>query len=346
MVVFGTLLWLLNWLPIQTPQYLCSSSAIVSETRWETFARLSRQPEIPSELIAWMVYQQPTGTAAMDRKLRDDMRVIRVQVGLKHEVTPREIDRELERLTRVGSVSGMREPLERHASQHRWKLRVAEHALFRFRLDREREGVAIAETGSSSPFRLASQSSVVGLASADLAAWKALQDALATSQQSLHAAEAELKKFDTQSQGFIGLTGRPRLTAHSGGISWQRLVLMMAIGIAMSAVLAVWMFGRTPRRTIELSQSLRSLGVPYWGAIRIDGDWQSLPQDPSIAPRTARAAGGCWGPKRVGQLAAFADGLIAVWVAVFFCRYLIDTEWRDLLFRAPLAAFSSVVFGI
>jgi hypothetical protein len=61
---------------------------------------------------------------------------------------------------------------------------------------------------------------------------------------------------------------------------------------------------------------------------------QPLP-DPKISCR-----------KRASLLRAFGDGMLFVWLAIFCYRFIMDAMWRDLLFRAPLAAFSSLFFGI
>jgi len=52
------------------------------------------------------------------------------------------------------------------------------------------------------------------------------------------------------------------------------------------------------------------------------------------------------GRKRASLLRAFGDGMLFVWLAFFCYRFIMDSMWRDLLFRAPLAAFSSLFFGI
>jgi len=55
------------------------------------------------------------------------------------------------------------------------------------------------------------------------------------------------------------------------------------------------------------------------------------------AMRMARIA------KRVEQLNNWA---LWTWVGLFLVRFLSDANWRELLFNAPLAAFSSIVLGV
>lgn len=43
---------------------------------------------------------------------------------------------------------------------------------------------------------------------------------------------------------------------------------------------------------------------------------------------------------------AIGDMLLVAWLCIFVLRYGVDSVWRELLFKAPLAAFSSVLFGI
>ena len=43
---------------------------------------------------------------------------------------------------------------------------------------------------------------------------------------------------------------------------------------------------------------------------------------------------------------AIGDMLLVAWLCVFVLRYGVDSVWRELLFKAPLAAFSSVILGI
>jgi hypothetical protein len=50
--------------------------------------------------------------------------------------------------------------------------------------------------------------------------------------------------------------------------------------------------------------------------------------------------------KRASLLTAAGDGMLLIWLAVFAYRFVCDSLWRDLLFRAPLAAFSNLFFGI
>jgi hypothetical protein len=50
--------------------------------------------------------------------------------------------------------------------------------------------------------------------------------------------------------------------------------------------------------------------------------------------------------KRASLLTATGDGMLLIWVAIFAYRFVCDSLWRDLLFRAPLAAFSNLFFGI
>lgn len=50
--------------------------------------------------------------------------------------------------------------------------------------------------------------------------------------------------------------------------------------------------------------------------------------------------------RRTSFVAVFGDAILLTWVIVFLARFTCDSLWRDLVFRAPLAAFSSLLFGV
>ncbi len=405
--VFGSLLWILNCVPIQTPEYLCSATAVVSQERLHELSALSRSRDTGSEMIRWIDYQSQQASGAIDRGLQGDLRVVRLRVGLKNSMPPRQVELELERLTRATQTSVERQPIERRLRNERWKLQVAEHALTRFRLDQEREQLAVAETDpvlvtdeeDSRPFRLVSQSKPMTRSevSSNVPTLASMSAAVEGCRQGVLIAQQELEQLQVRTSGTIAMTGAPRLSAHPGMVSWSRILTVMGLGTVFLALYSGWGYGwrvqkifavvplpmsqlnhfrvRLARRLkantrsqhAQVAAISRSLGLIYLGSIAIPSRLteELEASEPGSFPRargeatqsrstpTSETEPTGWtfsDPRllqmRLGRLALFSDGMLALWVGAFVLRYLCDHVWRELLFRAPLAAFSSVLLGI
>jgi hypothetical protein len=50
--------------------------------------------------------------------------------------------------------------------------------------------------------------------------------------------------------------------------------------------------------------------------------------------------------QRLSVFSRWTDRILVAWLACFALRYVLDPLWRELLFQAPLSAFSCVLFGI
>jgi hypothetical protein len=92
--------------------------------------------------------------------------------------------------------------------------------------------------------------------------------------------------------------------------------------------------------TIEVRNPLRDadpVGSPARLPHEVEDTNRPRASDARDAIRMVRIA------KRVEQLNNWA---LWTWVGLFLVRFLSDANWRELLFNAPLAAFSSIVLGV
>ncbi len=92
--------------------------------------------------------------------------------------------------------------------------------------------------------------------------------------------------------------------------------------------------------TIEVRNPLRDadpVGSPARLLHEVEDTNRPRVSDARDAIRMVRIA------KRVEQLNNWA---LWTWVGLFLVRFLSDANWRELLFNAPLAAFSSIVLGV
>jgi hypothetical protein len=104
----------------------------------------------------------------------------------------------------------------------------------------------------------------------------------------------------------------------------------------------------------DFSKLLAGHQIKHFGTIEIQSDSRHAKSLPSLLPaaadlnalptndtrstmRLARIS------RRVEQLNNWA---LWSWVGLFLVRFLSDANWRELLFNAPLAAFSSIVLGV
>lgn len=129
----------------------------------------------------------------------------------------------------------------------------------------------------------------------------------------------------------------------------------------------------------EVARTLERFSIAYWGRLSYRFSEQGVLQSKIVPPTTtidhsphvegenkaqwmvldadSRETRWRWKPStrtnRFNQYSWFVfdgatigDTLLVAWLCIFVLRYGVDSVWRELLFKAPLAAFSSVLFGI
>jgi hypothetical protein len=91
--------------------------------------------------------------------------------------------------------------------------------------------------------------------------------------------------------------------------------------------------------------------IPYLGVIPLETNEATL-ETPMVASvlrsNRARVRGlyRLLGLAHLSGWSRWSERMLAVWIVCFVLRYLLDPPWRELLFQAPLAAFSSILFGV
>lgn len=441
-------LWCMNWLPIQSSGYVVTTSAVVSQERWNALMELSHGGPLASEHIRWLTFRR---ARTADSPTQTGVAQVRMQLGISRPLSVAKLESELDRLTRSAPSSLTSSSAGREHRTLQWNLEVTQHQMQRFRLDREREGVDLAECDRTSPFRQASYSTSLPRETShpmkpeDRETWQQL----VRREQQLTEAIANLRSDAVEasgaSEGRIALTGAPHLTAMAGRLSVSKIAAVLSLsallGLALLMLQSKWKSSRRAARgqatvppiasplnkskpsirsrltwpthwlrprihfgrkaTLATHGSLaehvrtggsdqlagsasaarhvaawaRKLDIPYWG----EAQWTSVDDDavstaeciassPAVAtdqvidslashleerseskidadsvsePATPSRA-----KQRASLLTATGDGMLLIWLAVFAYRFVCDSLWRDLLFRAPLAAFSNLFFGI
>ncbi len=361
LLAFGLTLWMANLLPIQKGMLICESNAVVSETRWSHLVQLSSRRELESASIRWVSSSHTParmGTSGRhNSSTSDSLRHLKLRMGLREKLTAMELQQELNRLTSSGSVDSAASPPPK-LHKERWQVQVAQHALSRFRLDCERRGVSVTETTAASPFRLASNT-LDSTDAEDRAVMEKLTQNLADAERALAMATARDQTSGSSAvgPGPLALTGSPTYYLQGSSPSLLHAVSLVALALSISWFGCRWAtvrssasnpsrFGRKQHSTDDTHRAYKSLlyrfGIPYLGEIHLAAR-DSLPErehEGSLPILSSRAI------SRWTQVARWSDGILMIWVACFVLRYSIDPMWRELLFRAPLAAFSCLVSGI
>ena len=240
-------------------------------------------------------------------------------------------------------------------TQAKWRLRVAEHELSRFRLDCERQGIAWDEPGERSPFRLVSRSSAdPGVCEREMLA--SLQAEVETAKQLVSDEESNLLVRGGGARGAFAITGTPRFVLRGGVLSgWSLAVLLLAAGIVVCGVAIRWggwwdairmrrRSNDSDSRHQDMVKLVRGLGIQYLGVLAtVAGVMPTAVPEPNPASEADDLRRSGW---RLTLLHRWSDRILYLWIACFVFRYLRDPLWRELLFQSPLAAFSSVLFGV
>ncbi|MFO0014026.1 MAG: hypothetical protein ACK553_14935 [Planctomycetota bacterium] len=358
---FCLLLWGTSFLQVQKPVLVCECSALVSEFQQSRFLEVSRRHDVASTSIAWLFCESvPEGLAtggATHLEGEVPARKIRLRVGLRSRATASELEEELARLTSiVSSGADAISALERRGmTQAKWRLRVAEHELSRFRLDCERQGIAWDEPGERSPFRLVSRSSAdPGVCEREMLA--SLQAEVETAKQLVSDEESNLLVRGGGARGAFAITGTPRFVLRGGVLSgWSLAVLLLAAGIVVCGVAIRWggwwdairmrrRSNDSDSRHQDMVKLVRGLGIQYLGVLAtVAGVMPTAVPEPNPASEADDLRRSGW---RLTLLHRWSDRILYLWIACFVFRYLRDPLWRELLFQSPLAAFSSVLFGV
>jgi hypothetical protein len=457
LLVLACGLWCMNWLPIQSSGYVITTSAVVSQERWSALMELSHGGPLASEHIRWLTFRR---ARTADSPTQTGVAQVRMQLGISRPVSVAKLEGELDRLTRSAPPSPASAPAGKELRTLHWDLEVTQHQMQRFRLDREREGVDLAECDRTSPFRQASYSTRLTREAShpmkpeDRETWQQLVRREQQLTEAIAGLQSAVAEASGSSEGRIAFTGAPHLTAMAGRLSLGRIAAVLSfsalLGLALLTLQAKWKsfrgaargqealppiespvtaskpsmrsrlawsmhwlkprvrFGRratlTPHSTVaqsarsgsssQLAENAsaarhvaawaRKLDIPYWGEAQwsfVDDDAVGILEctaaseavsldsvsvasdaafDPirdhraehteatidaakvseTLTPTPSRAK------KRASLLTAVGDGMLLIWLSVFAYRFVCDSLWRDLLFRAPLAAFSNLFFGI
>lgn len=445
LIAFSCLLWLINWVPIQSPTYVFLGNAVATQSRWNQLVSLSRTQAIDSEKIQWLDCA-PTSNPRLGSPT-SELKVLKIRVGLHEASDAAFVEREIERLTRPSSDVEATASIRRSLREQRWRVEVVNHQIQRFQLDCERVGIAMSDVTAASAFRLASHPKRIvssnssspenatvdvnagserrQLTNEDRSTWNRLAELKAIHEGNVKRLEEELEHLIAVSSGHFALTGAPRVSALPGNFSWVRSMFAIALATSLAVGLTLgspknlrrnipWLsklsadsnydFPRVrptsravgnPRKqspsadsevscevSYDESQVARVLerhSIAYWGVLsygapREDG----LPSSTKLPPtklipqpcmenenearrmvKDAEVSG--LGPRletgaRINRFNRYSwittnglttgDLLLVAWLCIFVLRYGVDSVWRELLFKAPLAAFSSVLFGI
>ncbi len=361
LLAFGILLWCVNFLPVQRPVLLCDCSVLVSASQEERIEELGRKADIESPTIDWLSFQGFVGSPRLQEGSQEGVPVRRIQmrVGLHRRVSIGELEGELARLLEESSTAGPTHFIKDTAIPVlRWRLRVAEHALARFELDRDRQSAQQSDRDAA-PFRFVSQSSTE-LGEGQRTLYDSLRAEVDAARSSLAAAESEMSLREPERRSVLTMAGYPRMVLGGDRLSFFYASVLLFVGCSVTGIVAtrwgkrrrVASVGnvRRPRdpseeRHREWMSMLQRQGIPYLGLLTIDALREERPEPnlPGGVELTRRIApfGMC-----LSTLARWSDRILFLWIACFVWRYLVDSLWRELLFRAPLAAFSSVLFGI
>ena len=426
LIAFACLLWLINWVPIQAPTYVFLGNAVATQSRWHQLVLLSRTQGIDSEKIQWL-----DCVPAVDSQLgspTSELKVLKIRVGLRKTGDAPFVEREIERLTRPSSNLEATGPLRTSLREQRWRVEVVNHQIQRFRLDCDREGIAMSDATAAGTFRLASHPKRIvpgnpssqehetadgnsgserrKLTDADRSTWNRLTEMKAIHEGNVRRLEEELEQVVAVSSGHFALTGAPRVSALPGKFSWVRsmfailLATSVAVGLTFGSPRILRRSGRwlwtlpantnrffrrvqhpseVPYDESEIARALEQHSIAYWGVLahqNLENDvlrsstetfqTNTIPtpemenqneaqrrvidvdsRDPRLSlEHVARINrfNRYWLFTADGP--AIGDMLLVAWLCIFVLRYGVDSVWRELLFKAPLAAFSSVLFGI
>lgn len=365
-------LWALNLFPVQTAQQVLTANALVSSQRFANLQTVARTSSIDSDSIRWIYYQRDFKRVSHTTSSKGIEHVM-LRLGVHSSATFEGIQKELERLTDTTVETFSSQSDQGLLRAERWRLATLEHQIALFELDRTREKhsllVELQEDEAagaqnsltkarvvnhrnveSDPLGQESQRLVdrTGEASLNQKTWETLQRELEHSKSRISEIQLGIERSKMRSLGAIALTGSPRIEVISSKASASHAVCVAAFTLFSCVGLVMFLRDSIASRPMDTtrrrqSQSLDEIGIRCFGEITIEGS-VSIPEQVSdvahsdIALQRQR--------KRIAWIGRLSDGLLLAWLAIFGLRFVTDANWRELLFSAPLSAFSSMVFGV
>jgi hypothetical protein len=368
-------LWSLNLFPIQRAEPVLTASALVSDPRLPSLQRVSQQRKIQSDSIRWVHYQRDLRRSS-NHSHSNQLQHIQLRLGIQSNASIEQIQKELERLTEpsIESVAQTSDQVQLRAE--RWRLKTIEHQMARFELDRTREKQALESTSNEQPLadqasdvkrqstpaqsvtyrKLTAESILDPIANpreslSDQKIWESLLVDFDRCAKRIDQLENQMHLAQIQASGTIEITGSPHLGVLSTGASMGQSLCVLAFTLLSCAGLFVYLKAPSPQPLVRtdknsILEALRALGIQNFGTIDVTAERsgsnaiQSAPIDKLSERIPMRTA------KRIYFVRRIVDGLLVVWVACFVIRFLADSNWRELLFGAPLSAFSSLVLGL
>ena len=359
----GVFLWGVSLLPIQRSVLVCECSVLVSPSEHSKLVEIGRKSDKASPSIDWLVCEPLKTPAQLDHRGGSEgevtVRRVQLRLGMVRRVTTTELERELTAVTSSGiAMSSLVGEAQREVCHARWRLKVAEHALSRFRLDCVRDGIVLPDIQESSPFRLASRSSST-VSSDATRSFESLCSEVDAARVGLERAERGIEQREEETPGVFTMGGSPSFVMRGGSLDRVRfsVVMLCACGL-LGFVVTQRNRKRSSQRSRavlstreDLTKMLEGLRIPYLGVLPLEADDVT---GTSPVPRIASRSEGSRGRTlyrllrlyHLSMWARWSERVLALWIVCFVLRYLLDPPWRELLFRAPLAAFSSVLFGV
>ncbi|MFN5916806.1 MAG: hypothetical protein ACK48K_08615, partial [Planctomycetota bacterium] len=163
--------------------------------------------------------------------------------------------------------------------------------------------------------------------------------------------ENHLHLAHVQASGTIEITGSPQLGVLSTGASMGQSICVLAFTLLSCVGLFVCLRVPSAQRSSRsqknsILEALNELGLENFGTIDVTSMRSESRAIPSLPPDHLSDLKPMRSPRRIVFVRRIVDSLLFLWVACFALRFLSDANWRELLFGAPLSAFSSLVFGI
>ncbi|MFM8262253.1 MAG: hypothetical protein ACKN9S_08245 [Pirellula sp.] len=368
-------LWSLNLFPIQRAEPVLTASALVSEPRLPSLQRVSQQRNIQSDSIRWVHYQRDLRRASQQSQ-SNDLHHIQLRLGIRSNASFQQIQKELDRLTEPTIESEGQASDQVQLRAERWRLKTIEHQMARFELDRTREEQALESTTNEYPLADQASGSERGSTPAQTVTYRKLNsesvtDSIADPRESpndqktwesllsdfdrcakrIDRIENQLHLAQVQAFGTIEITGSPHLGVLSTGASMGQSICVLTFTLLSCAGLFVYLRVPSPQRLVRSQKSsmleaLNELGLKNFGTIDVTSKHSASSEIPSVPPAKLSDLKPMRSPRRIVFVRRIVDSLLVVWVACFALRFLSDANWRELLFGAPLSAFSSLVLGL
>jgi len=365
-------LWALNLFPIQTAQQVLTASALVSSQRFANLQTVARTSSIDSDSIRWIYYQRDFRQVSHHSSSKGIEHVI-LRLGVHSNATAEGIQAELERLTDMPGETVSSQLEQGVLRAERWRLATLEHQVALFELDRAREKhglladlqedeawgaqptatkarVVTHRINGSESLGQQSESLVdrTDEASLNQKTWETLQRELALSKSRISEIQSGIEQSKMRSLGAIALTGSPRIEVISSKASTAQAICVACFTLISCLGLVMLLRGPVASRPIEsprrrLSQTLDQVGIRCFGEIILEGSVGGVGVETDLTTGDFESRRQ---QKRIAWIGRLSDGLLLAWLVMFGLRFVTDANWRELLFSAPLSAFSSMVFGV